>query len=167
MQSYLGTAQYQVASGTTVSGGFGLAVMGAGLTHEARTGPEWHAAFSQKTGRSVVSAGYERSYIPSFGFGGTFQNQQWDANIHTPFGHSRAYVNGGVLWMNNDPLDITDQSSLRTLWLSGSVGYYLARWLSLEGFYGHTQQDAQRPGGQLTRNQIGFYVVASKPMKLR
>lgn len=167
MQTYLGTAQYQVASGTTVSGGVGLAVMSAGLTHEARTGPEWHAALSQKTGRSVVSTSYERSYIPSFGFGGTFQNQQWDANIHTPFGHSRAYVNGGVLWMKNDPLDTIAQPSLRTLWLSGSVGYYLARWLSLEGFYGHTQQDSQQPGGQLTRNQIGFYVVASKPMKLR
>jgi len=166
MQTFMGTAQYQVASGTAISGGFGLAVMGAGLTHEARTGPEWRANVSQKAGRSLVTAGYQRSYIPSFGFGGTFQNQQWDTNVHTPIGRSRAYVNGGVLWMNNESLD-NDRPSLRTLWLTGTVGYYLTRWLSLEGFYNHSQQDSQQAGGQLKRNQVGFYVAASKPMKLR
>jgi hypothetical protein len=37
----------------------------------------------------------------------------------------------------------------------------------LEGFYGRTQQNSQRIGGQLERNQVGFRVVAIKPMKLR
>ena len=59
MQTAMATAQYQVAAGTTISGGFGVAMLGAGLTHEARTGPEWRAGFSQKTGRGVVSASYE------------------------------------------------------------------------------------------------------------
>jgi len=164
MQTVLGTAQFQAAAGTTISGGFGLAMLGGGLTHEARTGPEWRAAIAQKAGRNTVSASYSRSYIPSFGFGGTFQNQQWSAAIHMPI--HRAYVDGGFTWLNNDPLD-TLQPSLRTAWVSGTVGYYMTRWLSLEGFYGHTQQDSQRAGGQLTRNQLGFQVVAVKPMKLR
>ncbi len=167
MHTLMATAQYQIAAGTTISAGAGLAMMGQGINHEARTGPEWRASISQKTGRSVVSANYARSYIPSFGFGGTFQNQQLDGHIHTPFGHSRAYVDGGVTWMNNDSLDTSVQPSLRTMWLTGTAGYYLTRWLSLEGFYQRTQQNSQRAGGQLQRNQVGFQVAAAKPMKLR
>jgi hypothetical protein len=160
------TAQYQVASGTTLSGGFGIARMGAGLTQEARTGPEWRAGITQRAGRGVVSGSFRRAYIPSFGFGGTFQNEEWAANIRMPIGRTRAYVDGGVSWLNNDPLD-SDQPSLQTVWLATTVGYYATRWLSLEGFYGRTQQDSQRGGGQLERNQIGFRIVAAKPMKLR
>jgi hypothetical protein len=166
MQTGSLTAQYQVASGTTLSGAFGLARLGAGLTHEARTGPEWRAAIAQRAGRGLVSASFRRSYIPSFGFGGTFQNEQWTGNVHMPLGRTRAYVDGGLTWLNNDPLD-TDQPSLQTAWLSGSIGYYATRWLTLEGFYDRTQQDSQRAGGQLQRNQIGFRIVAAKPVKLR
>jgi hypothetical protein len=166
MQTATATAQYQPMAGTRISGGFGVAMLGAGLTHEARTGPEWRAGISQQAGRGLVSATYRRSYIPSFGFGGTFQNEEWTANVHMPFGRSRTYVDGSVSWFNNDPLD-TDQPSLRTAWVSTTVGYYLARWLSLEGFYQRTQQDTQRAGGQLNRNQVGFHVVAAKPVKLQ
>jgi hypothetical protein len=166
MQTATATAQYQVDAGTAIYGGVGVAILGAGLAHEARTGPEWRAGFSHKTGRGVVSASYLRSYIPSFGFGGTFQNQQWGANVRMPLGRTRAYVDGGITWLNNDPLD-TDQPSLQSSWISSTVGYYATRWLSLEGFYGRTQQDSQRVGGQLERNQVGFRAVAVKPLKLR
>ena len=166
IQTAIATAQYQVASGTTISGGFGVAMLGAGLTREARTGPQWSAAISQKTGRAVLFGTYRHSYIPSFGFGGTFQNEEFTANIRTPIGRTRAYVHGGFTWLNNTPLE-TNQPSLRTVWLNGTFGYYLARWLSIEGFYGHTQQDSQRAGGQMERNQVGFQVVAAKPMKIR
>jgi len=165
MQTATATAQYQLAAGTSINGGFGVAMLGAGLHHEARTGPEWRAGFSQKTGRGVVSASYMRSYIPSFGFGGTFQNQQWNANIRMPLAR-RLYVDGFFSWLQNDPLDTT-QRSLQTNWLSATAGYYLTRWLSAEGFYGRTQQDSQLSGGQLERNQLGFRVVAVKPVRLR
>jgi len=164
MQTVLATAQFQPAAGTIISGGFGVAMLGAGLTHEAQSGPEWRTAISQKAGRNVLSASYSRSYIPSYGFGGTFQNQQWSTNIHVPI--HRAYIDGGFIWLNNDPLD-TVQPSLRTAWVNTNVGYYLTRWLSLEGFYAHTQQNSQRPGGQLRRNQLGFQVIAAKPVKIR
>jgi hypothetical protein len=166
MQTATATAQYQVDAGTEINGGFGVAILGAGLAHEARTGPEWRAGVSHKTGRGVFSASYLRSYIPSFGFGGTFQNEQWGANLRMPLGRTRAYVDGGITWLNNDPLD-TDQPSLQSSWISTTVGYYATRWLSLEGFYGRTQQDSQRVGGQLERNQVGFRAVAVKPLKLR
>jgi uncharacterized protein (PEP-CTERM system associated) len=166
MQTAMGTAEYVVAAGTAISGGVGVAVLGAGLTHEARTGPEWRAGISQKTGRAVVSVTYGHSYIPSFGFGGTFQNEELAANVRSPIGRTRAYVAGSFTWLNNVPLE-PNQPSLKTAWLTGTAGYYLARWLTIEGFYERTQQDTQRPGGQIERNLIGFHVVASKPMKLR
>jgi hypothetical protein len=72
----------------------------------------------------------------------------------------------GVSWLNNDPLD-TVQPSLQTSWLSSILGYYATRWLSLAGFYGRTQQDSQVAGGQLQCNQLGFRVVAAKPVNLR
>jgi hypothetical protein len=143
-----------------------MAFLGARLTHDARIGPEWHAGIEQKTGRAVVSGAYSHSYIPSFGFGGTFQNEEWSAHVRSPIGRTRAYVGGGFTWLNNLPLE-TNQPSLQTAWLTGTVGYYLARWLSIEGFYDRTQQDSQRAGGQIERNLVGFQVVAAKPMKIR
>jgi hypothetical protein len=166
MQTAIATAEYEVAAGTIISGGFGIAMLGAGLTHDARTGPEWRAAISQKTGRAVLFGSYRHSYIPSFGFGGTFQNEEFTVNIRTPIGRTRAYVAGGFTWLDNTPLE-PNEPSLQTGWLTGTVGYYLARWLSIEGFYDHTQQDSQRAGGQLKRNQVGFRVVAARAMKIR
>jgi hypothetical protein len=160
------TASYEVADGTTVTAGLGIAQLGGGLTHQARTGPEWRAGVSQRAGRGQVSASYRRAYIPSFGFGGTMQNEQWAAHIRMPLGRTRAYVAGGVSWYDNDPLE-TDQPSLQSAWLSTAIGYYATRWLTLEGFYGRTQQNSQRAGGQLERNQLGFRILADKPMKLR
>ena len=159
------TAQYQVAEGTTLSGGVGVAQLGAGLTHEGRTGPQWRASVSHQIGRGVVAASFRRAYIPSFGFGGTMQNEQWMASIRMPLGRTRAYVDGSLSLFNNDPLD-TDQPSLQSAWVSTTLGYYATRWLTLEGFYGRTQQDSQRAGGQLERNQLGFRMLAVKPIKL-
>jgi hypothetical protein len=159
------TAQYQVAEGTTLSGGVGVAQLGAGLTHEGRTGPQWRASVSHQIGRGVVAASFRRAYIPSFGFGGTMQNEQWMASIRMPLGRTRAYVDGSLSLFNNDPLD-SDQPSLQSAWVSTTLGYYATRWLTLEGFYGRTQQDSQRAGGQLERNQLGFRMLAVKPIKL-
>ena len=165
MQTASITTQYEVAEGTTLSGGVGVAQLGAGLTHEGRTGPQWRAAVSQRLGRGVVAASFRRAYIPSFGFGGTMQNEQRMANIRMPIGRTRAFVDGAVSWLSNDPLD-ADQPSLQSAWVSTSLGYYATRWLTLEGFYERTQQDSQRAGGQLERNQLGFRITAVKPIKL-
>jgi hypothetical protein len=159
------TAQYQAAEGTRLSGGIGVAQLGAGLRHAGRTGPQWHASVSQRLGRGALAASFRQSYVPSFGFGGTMQNKQLIANVRMPLGRTRAYVDGAVSFFDNAPLD-TNQPSLQSAWLSTTLGYYATRWLTLEAFYGRTQQDSQRAGGQLERNQLGFRMVAVKPLKL-
>lgn len=164
-QNVSATVQYQPLGGTTISGGLGVAMLGEGLNHSAGTGPVWRAGISQKAGRGVLSASYNRSYIPSFGFGGTFQNQAGTVGLNMPIG-GRAYVDGGFTWLSNEPLDIT-QKSLQSTFFSSKVGYRLTRWLSAEGFVVRSQQDSQVAGGQLTRNQVGFQVVAAKPIRIR
>jgi hypothetical protein len=73
---------------------------------------------------------------------------------------------GSVLLQNNEPLN-SDEANLLSLLFSGSVGYRMTRWLSLDGFVSRTQQNERRVQGDVVRNIAGFRVVATKPIKLR
>jgi hypothetical protein len=145
---------------------FGISRLAGGVIGETRTGPTMRAGISRHTPSLTISASYERSFIPSFGFGGTFQNEAYEANVNVPFGRNRGYANGSVAWLNSDSLQPT-QPSLQSLFLASTVGYHLTRWLSLEGFLDRTRQDSQQAGGQIGRTQVGFRMVAAKPMHFR
>jgi hypothetical protein len=157
--------QYQMTPAFSVSGMVGVSMLGAGIGHDEEIGPAIRAAITRRTPRLVLSAVYSRSFIPSFGFGGTFQNEEWQGTVYIPFYGTRGYVDGNIARYDNDPL-ITAQPSLRSVWVSGTFGYRLTRWLSAEAYYGHAQQNSQRPGGDLGRHQYGFRMRAAKPMRL-
>ena len=160
------TATYLLSPTLTVSGAIGIAHLGAGLTHQRQTAPAWRAGITHQMRHARLSGSYSRSYVPSFGFGGTFQNEEWVGNVLVPFARNRAYAQGGISWYNNDTLAV-DQPRLRSVWVSGTVGYRVTRWLRIEGFYSRAHQDTGRAGGQLSRNQVGFQVVTAKPVRLR
>jgi hypothetical protein len=162
------TAEYKLTPTITVSGLFGIAHLGAGLTHDARTGPSIRAGVDYRARDTTLSAAYLRNFVPSFGFGGTYQNEEWTATARVPLSaiSRRLYVSSSLAWSDNDALEI-GQPSLQSLWFSGTLGYLVSRWLSVEGYGNRTQQDTQRAGGDLRRNQIGFRVVVSKPMRIR
>ena len=157
--------EYDLTPTLTVSGLAGVSRLGAGLDHDAQMGPALRAAISQRVRHLVLSASYSRSYIPSFGFGGTFQNVEWQGNVHIPFHGTRGYIDGSVAHFDNEPLEPT-QANLRTFWLTGTLGFRLTRWLSAEGYYGHSQQNSQRPGSDLGRHLVGFRMLAAKPVRL-
>ena len=159
-------ADYQLSPSTSVSGSAGLSRMGAGATHEARTGPVLQATITRRIRLTVLSAMYHRSFIPSWGFGGTFQNEGWTGNAHVPFGRNRFYVDGSIARMEADALDPA-QASLTSLWTTGSLGYRATRWLTMEGYYSHARQNSQVAGGDRRRNELGFRIVAARPMRLR
>jgi hypothetical protein len=161
-----GVASYQLAPRLAVRLGAGYAALSGGLVDERRHGPTWHAGLTHAGRRAVVSADYRRTYIPSFGFGGTFQNEEWQASVRVPFAADRAYMEGSITWHDNDPLSL-GEPSLRTLWLALSAGYALARWIRVEGYYGRTEQDSQRAGGRLGRHELGFRVITARPIPLR
>jgi hypothetical protein len=160
------TVGYELSPTLKLDGMFGISRLAGGVIGETRTGPTMRAGISRHTPSLTISASYERSFIPSFGFGGTFQNEAYEANVNVPFGRNRGYANGSVAWLNSDSLQPT-QPSLQSLFLASTVGYHLTRWLSLEGFLDRTRQDSQQAGGQIGRTQVGFRMVAAKPMHFR
>ena len=162
----LATARFVLTPSINVTGGVGIARISAGLSHDAKTGPTYQAALTHRARYTQITASYQRSFIPAFGFGGTYQNEEWSASIHVPFARNRAYADSGITWYDNDPLEAL-QPSLRSLWFSNRLGYRLTPWLRVEGFYTRAQQDSQRAGGKLGRNIIGFQIVTSKPIKLQ
>ena len=157
--------EYDLTESLSVFGLGGVSRLGAGVGHGTQIGPAMRAGITHRAHHIVLSGVYSRSYIPSFGFGGTFQNEEWQGNAHLPFYGTRGYIDGSLARFSNDPLEAT-QPSLRTLWLSGTLGYRLTRWLSAEGYYVHSQQDSQRAGGDLGRHQVGFRMRAAKPVRL-
>jgi hypothetical protein len=160
------TLDYRARPGLTVSGGLGLSRLGPSLQHEAQTGPAWRLSVTQQLEHAVLSAGYRRSFVPSFGFGGTFQNQELNGSAQLNFARNRAYVRASIGLNDADPL-LEDELPLRTLWTSGTLGYAVTRWLRVEGFASQSRQDTDRPGGNLSRNRIGFQVVTAAPVKLQ
>lgn len=162
----LGTVTYQLSPTLTISGGLGVARLLATLSQGPQTGPAVRAGITHRGPRAVISGSYQRSFIPSYGFGGTFQNEEWLGSVSVPFARNRAYVDGSVSYFNNDALH-ADLPSLHSLWFSTKVGYRATRWLTLEGYYNNVSQRADLARGNLSRNLIGFQVITSKPMKLR
>jgi hypothetical protein len=166
MHTAAATVQYALSPMVTLSGAGGIALLGEGLNHDARTGPSVQVAITKRGRLGTAAASYQHTFIPSFGFGGTFQNEEWAGSVRIPFARNRAYAFGSVVFQDNEPLEI-DQPSLKSLLFSSVVGYQMTRWLSLEGYYHRTQQDERRVQGDVVRNQAGFRVVASTPVKLR
>jgi hypothetical protein len=132
----------------------------------SEVGPTFQGGVTWRGEHHLASLTYQRSFIPSFGFGGTFQNEEWVANLRVPFARNRAYTDAAFAWFNNEPL-AEIQPSLRSLFFSGKLGYRVSRWLNAEGYFERSQQNAQVAGGNLDRNQVGFRFVATRPMRLR
>ena len=108
---------------------------------------------------------YGRSYIPSFGFGGTVQNEEVRVSLHAPMGR-RFELDGTVAYRQNDSLDIAE-ADLEGVSAQGSFGYAPTRWLRLEVFAIHSFQDSQLAGGQISRTQAGVRFRTLYPMRLR
>jgi hypothetical protein len=160
---------YELSPTWLFSGGGGLVYLQATALTAARTGPAWRAALDRNRAGRTFHVGYIRSYIPSFGFGGTIQNQEVGVGYRTPIFDSRHfYVDTSAVFRDNQPLtDTVEQLPLRSLRLYSIFGWAPQPWVRLEAFYTRVQQSSLRAGGQLNRNRIGFQIVTSKPMRMQ
>jgi hypothetical protein len=166
MQDVAGTFSYVARPTLTISGAFGAARIADALKLTSRTGPSWRLAVEQRFERATVNGSYIRSYVPSFGLGGTLQNEELQASLHMPLARNRLYWQGGLAWRRNEPITAGEQT-LKSLWLQTWVGYSLVRWLRVEGYYWHSRQDSQVAGGRVDRNRIGIQLVVAKPMRIQ
>jgi hypothetical protein len=160
------TAQYKLTPKMDLSGSAGVSHIGAGPQHREQTGPSVGITISrQMTRAALISAGYHRTFIPSWAFGGTFQNQELFATLRVPFARHHAYVEGRATLLDAEALQ-SGEPNLRSLWVGTVLGYRATRWLRFEGYYDRSGQDTNRPGGDRHRNIFGFRIVTAKPMKL-
>jgi hypothetical protein len=166
-----GTTEYQVTSQIALSGSLGVSHVRGDADRDSQSGLAGRAALHARREHFTATAYYERSMLPSFGFGGTFHNEELAGSLQGGFARNRAYWQAGAAWRENDPL-ITDRltpelaPSLRSVWLTSRVGYRVYPWLNLEGYVTQAYQDARRPGGKVERTRVGFQIVTSKPLRL-
>jgi hypothetical protein len=107
---------------------------------------------------------YSRSLLPSYGFGGTHQNEELTASLQLPL--TRAlYARTAVSWLRNEPL--TAGPKLRTVAASAAIGYSVSSWMGIEGFYDRASQQIDRPGGRVNRRRAGVQIVTQAPMRIR
>jgi len=165
IQMFLVGGDRRLTEATHVYGAIGAAHLGISAFSQAQSGLAWHAGLGHQLGRASIDVSYSRSFVPSYGFGGTMQNEELTARLRLPLAR-RVYTSTGLSWRKNDPL-LDIEPPLRSVWIEGTIGYAVSPSVHLEVFYGGTHQTIDRPGGQLDRNRIGFQVVTAKPVRIR
>jgi len=161
-----GNAEYHFSRDLIVSGGLGIARIAGSLpSQDSRVGPSWHAGMNYKFDRALAYLTYLRSFVPSYGIGGTLQNQEFTVGGGAPIAlRDRLVAGGSYAWRRNDPLALT-ANRLTSQWLNVYGSFSLAPWLRLEGFYSRSTQDSH-VGGVL-QNRVGVQIVTLAPLRFR
>ena len=161
----------RLAEHTTVEAGAGYAslrmtsplVVGA----LARTGPSYRAALAHSYERVKFDFSYDRTYVPSWSFGGTSANQQVRSSVFVPFMSGRMSASGHIGFSHNEPLISAQESLALDTWSTGwSVGYGIARWMRVEAFYNANFQESSARG-KVTRERVGVQFVTLKPVRIQ
>jgi hypothetical protein len=157
--------EHQLSDRVRVFAAGGFSHLGASEFGPARSGPSYRGGIVAQLQYVTVDAGYSRSYIPSFGFGGTAQNEDLTARLSATFSR-RIYATSLFAWRRNEPLT-AGELKLRSLSADAVVGYLIHPSLHVEGFYSGMSQEIARPGGEISRTRVGFQIVATKPLRMR
>jgi hypothetical protein len=160
------TISYRVSPSLNVDGGLGVSHLVLPGPNGARTGPAGHISLRKRTEHALFTVSAMRSFIPSYGFGGSIKNQQITASARIPFARNRAYSDTGFAWRRTDAV-FQGELGLKSILLQTTVGYAFQPWLRLEGFYSGAFQDSTLAGGRVDRNRIGVQVVTARPMRLQ
>ena len=165
VQNFRAGGDYKVSAQTHVFAEAGVSRLGGTRVSEARLGPAVRVGLARQFRTAGIDLLYSRSFVPSYGFGGTTQNEEASARFRLPLSR-HAYSTSALSWRRNDPL--TDgELPLRSYWLEGTLGYAMTPWVHLEMFYAGTRQTIDRPGGTLDRNRIGFQLTTVKPVRVQ
>jgi hypothetical protein len=161
------TGEYRLTEVLTILGNLGIDYLAEVEDQPSRAGLAWKAGVVATWRRITASGSYERSAVPSFGFGGVSDNEELTGSIRGDFARRRAYWQTTVALRDNQP--ITPGFPIRrTFWWSAGTGYSIQPWLRIEGYYAFAAQDnVQVLGGRINRNRIGFQIVTHKPLRLR
>ena len=157
---------YQLSEGFRVFAAGGVSRLGLTTFGPPRTGPSVRLGLSEHYRGALIDVTFNRSFVPSFGIGGTTQNEDLTARIRLPI-MRRIYTQDLVSWQREDPLVVV-APQLRSVWLQAAVGYVARPWVRIEAYFSGTRQTAGRIDDQLLQhNQFGIQVIASKPVRIR
>lgn len=148
------------------------AASGYSVLRDPRVGGEGGGAYvraelSRDIERATSGIFYERSFAPSFGFGGSSESQELRGFLHMPISRNRLYLQSSAGWRRTDPLERLQELDLDTFIVDNTAGYSASRWLRLEIFHVYTRQDSRITGGEVNRHRAGAQFVISQPMRIR
>jgi hypothetical protein len=134
-------------------------------TPETRSGPSYGAGITHQIREISVTGSYERAIMPSFGFGSLTASNTVRAGVNVPFG--RLFAGASFSYRRTDPVVLRDiLVQLDSYWTNANVGYYVARWLRVEGFLSVNQQFSSARG-DVDRTRVGIQLVTLKPMRIQ
>jgi hypothetical protein len=163
VQSALGVAELALSPTLRASMGYGHAWLTAGRNGFSDSGPAFDLGLDWQGRRTGATLHYGRSFLPSFGFGGTFQNEELRATLRTSLSRYVQWT-GGVAVSNNDPLEPGDPT-LRAVSAQTSLGWLVGRRLRLEVFGQHVSQDSGLAGGRVLRTRAGVQAAVSQTVR--
>jgi hypothetical protein len=158
--------RYRTGPETTFEAAVGYAHLDDRSRGLMKDGPYVRIALTRRAERVTVSGTFERSYVPSFSFGGTNQSEELRGYVEMPLARNRFYVQEAAAWRRTTPL-VGTELALDSVWANSIVGYALERWLRLQGYYQFTRQDTRIAAGQINRHIVGAQIVISDPLRIR
>ena len=159
----------QLSDYWSFSGGIGAVRLAATPVSGAELSPAYRASVDHTAQHRTFHAGYSRTLLPSFGYGGTVRSQEVGVSYYTPLFHSRRfYTDHSVVFRDNVPaVLLPGRLKLRSLRTSSSFGWAPQPWVRVEAFYTRVTQSSLVAGGRLDRNRVGFQIVTSKPVRMQ
>ena len=143
----------------------GVSTLSDPSLNDTSIGPFLRAGFQQHFERATLNLGYERSFVPTFGFAASTQTEQIFGSLLMPVARNRAYLQATTAWRRNNPL-LENEPALTSFYLSTTAGYALARTVRVEGFYTTSWQDTRVAGGQVNRHRLGAQLVLLAPVRV-
>jgi hypothetical protein len=162
VQSALAVSQIALSPTVSASFGYGHAWLTAGDGF-SDNGPAVDLGLDWTGRHSGATLRYGRTFLPSFGFGGTFQNEELRASV-------RATLRRWLLWQgsaaisDNDPLQPGDPT-LRSISARTGLGVIVKRRLRFDAFVEHVSQDSGLAGGHVLRTRAGVQGTVSQTVR--
>ena len=145
-------------------GAMGISFLGPSVLGPAKSGLNWRTGLIFESRRTHIDARYARMFVPSYGFGGTMQDD--DVSGRVVYQISRGfYSRAAASWRRSEPLT-ESETRIRSRWVDAAFGYATRSGIQFEGFWSTTRQTVNQLLGELGRHQVGFHVIATRPMRI-
>jgi hypothetical protein len=165
VQSALFATEFALSQSLSFAAAAGWAWLTPGQEDPSRDGPAFQTGLAWRGRRATADLSYRRTFVPSFGFGGTFQNQELRAGLRLPLSKWVDW-GGGAAASNSEPL-LPGDPSLKTVSVQSSLGWTVKRHLRFEGFGGYVFQDSGLAGGRVGRTRAGVQASVIDTMRAR